>query len=207
MVKPISQTMEKTEKISTETKILAAAEEVFLKSGYDGSRMQEIADLAGINKAMLHYYFRSKDLLFERIFEQKFSQFFPKIQELTTMPISFTEKVCIYVELHINLLRQNPYLPLFIINTIHKNNNFVKKMPLLLFSEFAKSYYTDLAANKVKELNPLQFLMSVMSMCVFPFLSKPILCSSINISDQDFDTLMNNRPEEIKCYVRAILMP
>ena len=184
MVKPISQTMEKTEKISTEVKILAAAEEVFLKSGYDGSRMQEIADLAGINKAMLHYYFRSKDLLFERIFEQKFSQFFPKIQELTTMPISFTEKVCIY-----------------------KNNDFVKKMPLLLMSEFAKSYYNDLAANKVKELNPIQFLMSVMSMCVFPFLSKPILCSLVNISNQDFDILMNNRPEEIKRYVRAILTP
>lgn len=169
--------------------------------------MQEIADLAGINKAMLHYYFRSKDLLFERIFEQKFLQFFPKIQELIAMPISFTEKVCIYVELHINILRQNPYLPLFIINTIHKNNDFVKKMPLLLMSEFAKSYYTDLAAHKVKELNPLQFLMSVMSMCVFPFLSKPILCSSINISNQDFDTLMNNRPEEIKHYVRTILTP
>ena len=127
MVKPISQTMEKTEKISTETKILAAAEEVFLKSGYDGSRMQEIADLAGINKAMLHYYFRSKDLLFERIFEQKFSQFFPKIQELTTMPISFTEKVCIYVELHINLLRQNPYLPLFIIQYHTQKQQFCKK--------------------------------------------------------------------------------
>ena len=73
--------------------------------------------------------------------------------------------------------------------------------------EFAKSYYNDLAANKVKELNPIQFLMSVMSMCVFPFLSKPILCSLVNISNQDFDILMNNRPEEIKRYVRAILTP
>ncbi|MBK8473243.1 MAG: helix-turn-helix transcriptional regulator [Sphingobacteriales bacterium] len=67
-----------TDKLSTEAKILAAAEQVFLRSGYDGSRMQEIADLAGINKAMLHYYFRSKDLLFERIFEQKFISFFLK---------------------------------------------------------------------------------------------------------------------------------
>jgi len=173
--------MPKEKNTSTESSILDAAKRIFQNKGMDGARMQEIADLAGINKAMLHYYFRSKDLLFERIFEQKFSQFFPKIQELMAMPISFTEKVCIYVELHINLLRQNPYLPLFVINTVHKNNDFVKKMPLLLMSEFAKSYYNDLAANKVKELNPIQFLMSVMSMCVFPFLSKPILCSLVNI--------------------------
>ena len=57
----------------TEEKILEAAEQVFMKQGYDGSRMQAIADLAGINKAMLHYYFRSKDLLFERIFKEKFN--------------------------------------------------------------------------------------------------------------------------------------
>lgn len=196
-----------TIKISTEEKILAAAEQVFLQSGYDGSRMQEIADIAGINKAMLHYYFRSKDLLFEYIAEQKFALFFPKLQELLSSSSSFTDKVCTYVELHINLLRENPYLPLFVINTVNKNNAFIKKMPTFVASEFVKNYYEDLAANKVKQLNPLQFLVSVMSMCVFPFLAKPIFMSAITHTNLDFDALMAARTEEVKSYVRAILMP
>ena len=194
-------------KISTEEKILAAAEQVFLKSGYDGSRMQEIADLAGINKAMLHYYFRSKDLLFEHIAEQKFALFFPKLQELLGSPVSFTDKVCTYVELHINLLRENPYLPLFVVNTVNINSDFIKKMPTLVVSEFIKSYYEDLAANKVKEVNPLQFLVSVISMCVFPFLAKPIFMIAATHTNLDFDALMTARTEEVKSYVKAILMP
>lgn len=194
-----------TDKLSTEAKILAAAEQVFLRSGYDGSRMQEIADLAGINKAMLHYYFRSKDLLFERIFEQKFISFFPQIQELSSSPLSFTDKICQYSTMHINLLRQNPYLPLFIINTVHKNRDFAQRLPITIATEFVQSYYDDLAADKVRSLNPIQFLVSVMSMCIFPFLSKPILQHMAALSDLDFDAFMEQRSQEIQTYIRSIL--
>lgn len=161
--------MDNSEKISTENKILAAAEQVFLRSGYESSRMQEIADIACINKAMLHYYFRSKDALFERIFENKFTLFFPKIQEQIADAPSFVEKICVYVELHIELLRENPYLPLFIINTIHKNPDFVKKLPVNIIKQFEQSYYADLADKKIRDIEPLQFFMSIISMCVFPF--------------------------------------
>ena len=82
-------------------------------------------------------------------------------------------------------------------------------MPTLVVSEFVKSYYEDLATHKVKAVNPLQFLVSVMSMCVFPFLAKPIFMSAINYTNTnlDFDTLMAARAEEVKSYVRAILLP
>jgi AcrR family transcriptional regulator len=193
--------------VTTETKILAAAEQIFMKAGYDGARMQEIADLAGINKAMLHYYFRSKDALFERIFEKKFADFFPKVKELVSAPISFTEKVCLYVELHINLLRENPYLPIFILNTVHKNENFVQKMPTILIPALLSAYFEDLEAKKVRELNPVQFFMSVMSMCVFPFAGKPIFQQLGTISEEGYDDLMQQRIAEVQLYVRAILKP
>lgn len=199
--------MENAEKISTEDKILAAAEQVFLRSGYDGSRMQEIADLAGINKALLHYYFRSKDALFERIFEEKFAQFFPKLQEELSQTTFFVEKVCLYADLHINLLIKNPYLPHFIINSVQKNPNFAKKIPTEVLMRVLPSYYTDLQEQRVRELNPIQFMMSVMSMCVFPFLSKPLLCRAINLSDKDFELLMQARIAEVKTYIRILLAP
>lgn len=196
-----------TEKTSTEQKILRAAEQVFMRAGYDGSRMQEIADIAGINKAMLHYYFRSKDLLFERIFEEKFSLFFPKVQEMVNNTVSFKEKVCKYAELHIKLLSENPYLPLFIINTVHKNNSFLQKLPVEIIVRFVESYYLDLSAEKVREINPMQFLMSVMGMCVFPFLAKPIFCKAAQLSDKDFELLMQNRIQEVQSYITIILEP
>ena len=71
-----------TEKTSTEQKILRAAEQVFMRAGYDGSRMQEIADEAGINKAMLHYCFKNKQLLFEAVFMNAFSQLAPQVNEI-----------------------------------------------------------------------------------------------------------------------------
>ncbi|MBL7785800.1 MAG: TetR/AcrR family transcriptional regulator [Chitinophagales bacterium] len=199
--------MENNEKISTESKILAAAEQVFLRSGYDGSRMQEIADLAGINKALLHYYFRSKDALFEKIFEDKFSQFFPRLQEELNHATSFAEKVCLYAELHIGLLIKNPYLPHFVINTLQKNPDFAQKIPTEVLMQVLQTYYTDLEAQKVRELNPVQFMMSVMSMCVFPFLSKPLFCKAINLSDKDFELLMQARIEEVKRYIKVLLEP
>lgn len=199
--------MGNNEKISTESKILAAAEQVFLRSGYDGSRMQEIADLAGINKALLHYYFRSKDALFEKIFEEKFSQFFPRLQEELKQTTSFADKVCLYAELHIGLLIKNPYLPHFVINTLQKNPDFAQKIPNEVLMQVLQSYYSDLAVQKVRELNPVQFMMSVMSMCVFPFLSKPLFCRAINLSDKDFEGLMEARIAEVKSYIRVLLSP
>ena len=65
----------------TEQLILEAAKKVFFNKGFDGARMQEIADVAGINKALLHYYFRSKDKLFEAIFFDAFQQFIPRVVE------------------------------------------------------------------------------------------------------------------------------
>ena len=93
-----------TEIESTEDKIFAAAEKIFLRDGYAGSRMQDIADLAGINKALLHYYFRSKDKLFERIFDKKAGVMFPAMEELFEIEMPFTDLLCIYVEKYMELL-------------------------------------------------------------------------------------------------------
>jgi AcrR family transcriptional regulator len=76
--------------LTTEQKILEAARKIFLAKGLDGARMQDIADEAGINKAMLHYYFRSKDKLFEKIFAEVAGHFLPKI-----MAIFESKKVCL----------------------------------------------------------------------------------------------------------------
>jgi len=198
-----------TEELSTEEKILKAAEEVFMRDGYDGSRMQDIADVAGINKALLHYYFRSKDRLFEKVFDAKIQGFFPKVDEVFNQDILFIDKIYFFIEGYMELLRKNPYLPLFVLNTVNSKDKseFIKKLPIELSRKVAESYQIDLKKGTVRALNPAQFIMSLMGMCIFPFLAKPILLDMFKADNATFDALMKDRIQELKMYVKLILQP
>ncbi len=189
----------------TEAKILAAAEKVFMKKGYDGARMQEIADLAEINKAMLHYYFRSKTKLFEKIFEQKFKGFFPSVEGLVQTKQSFREKIAVFVEQYIRFLIKNPYLPNFILNTISKNPDFVHQLPHHLPKKMMMSYMEDAGAGKCRMMPPGQLFMTILGICVFPFLGKPLFAKMMDLSDDDFKELMEMRIEEAKMQVDLLL--
>jgi TetR/AcrR family transcriptional regulator len=201
--------MENPEKINSEEKILRAAEEVFLRDGYSGSRMQDIADLAGINKALLHYYFRSKDKLFDKIFEKKAALIFPQMEELLHQNLPITELMCIFVERYFEILLENPYMPLFIISTINKadNQSIIEKLPFELNKKLMMILQNEIEMGKVKNVNPLHFIVSVFSMCAFPFMAKPMIMKMTNVSDEQFKQLMQNRIIEVQNYVKMILEP
>lgn len=194
--------------LTTEEKILQAAEQVFIEVGFDGARMQAIADKAEINKAMLHYYFRSKDTLFEKVFVDKIQHFFPKIGEELKNESSFLGKVELFIEHYITFLQQYPFLPLFVISTINKadKKQFIHKLPMpFLIDFFAESFQNDMAAGKIKAVNPVQFAMSVMGMCIFPFLTRPVFLEKAKIDESTFNMVMQQRIIEVKQYIRAIL--
>ncbi|WP_435354597.1 TetR/AcrR family transcriptional regulator [Emticicia sp. SJ17W-69] len=195
--------------ISTEEKILEAAEKIFLQDGYSGSRMQDIADLAGINKALLHYYFRSKDKLFEYIFDKKASIMFPSMEELFDKNMDFIEILDLFIEKYIDLLIKNPFLPLFVITTVNKPNSqdFIKKLPIGLQKKLVEAFMKDVSEGKIKPLNPLHFIISVISMCAFPFMAKPVIMQIANASEEDFKTIMQSRVTEIQGYVQVLLKP
>lgn len=198
-----------SEELSTEEKILKAAMEVFLRDGYDGSRMQDIADVAGINKALLHYYFRSKDKLFEKVFDFKIQSFFPQVDAAFDQEGPFIDKITFFIEAYIHFLRKNPFLPLFVLNTVNNKDkaDFIKKIPIGIAHKIVPRYYADLKEGKVRPLDPVQFIMTVMGMCVFPFLAKPIFVSMLKIEDHNFDMIMEARINELKTYVKLILTP
>ena len=112
----------------TEQRILEAARNIFIHKGYYGARMQEIADEAGINKALLHYYFRSKDRLFETIFQQSFSKFVPVIGGILAGSDPWQKKIGAFVENYLQLLYSNPYLPQFILNEINRDPEGIRRL-------------------------------------------------------------------------------
>jgi len=170
--------MNDIKKDNTEEKILNAAQTVFTRKGMDGARMQEIADEAGINKALLHYYFRSKQKLFESIFSVVFSKAFPNIQQFLTSDIPVEEKMGRFIEKYIDLLLKNPYLPSFILKEINRDSEFLAKVikkqganPGDIFKVFEK----EMDAGTIKRMDPRELMINVISLSVFPFAAKPLM--------------------------------
>jgi TetR/AcrR family transcriptional regulator len=166
----------------TELKILEAAKFEFIEKGFDGARMQKIAERAGINKALLHYYFRSKENLFKGIFREAFGEFIPKIMATFQSNLPFEEKLRGAINSYIDLFIKNPHLPVFVINEMHRNPTLI---PEIILSEGAKPEYLMLAIGeelkkmKVKHITPVHLIVNILSMCIFPFAAAPILTGVI----------------------------
>jgi TetR/AcrR family transcriptional regulator len=120
--------MTKTKDKNTEEQILDAAKNVFQSKGMDGSRMQEIADKAGINKAMLHYYYRSKYLLFEAVFKNAFSLLAPQLNTILNDDSSLEDKIKNFTTDYTTFMMKHPYLPNFIIQELNRNEDFILKL-------------------------------------------------------------------------------
>ena len=111
----------------TERKIMEAAAKVFMQKGRLGASMQDIADEAGINRTLLHYYFRNKEKLFDTIFEKLFSKIFPAMVQALASDLPFLEKIEIFAETYANLLNENPFLPVFVFQEISINPDRIVK--------------------------------------------------------------------------------
>lgn len=192
--------------LTTEENILEAAKKVFHKKGFDGARMQEIADEAGINKSLLHYYFRSKEKLFEAIFQDAFKQFLPKIGEALISNKSLFEIITLFVNAYIEMLIKNPYLPVFVVNEINRNpdkiidiikNSGVNpiKLESIIMSEIEKG--------TIININPKHLIINILSMCVFPILTRPIITGFLFNNDT---ALVQKFIEERKSQVTSFVI-
>lgn len=204
------------EELNAEERILAAARKIFVKKGYDGARMQAIADEAGINKAMLHYYFRNKDLLYERIFVEFTGKLFPNINAvLSNESLDIFEKVEKFVETYIHFLAQNPDIPIFIIGEMSKRPEVLQKVfnekeaknEAPMVAKFAMELMQESAKGKIKAMNPFHFMISVVSMCAFPFAAKPMVQIIMKMSEEDFNLFVQERKKEIVTLLHSAMRP
>ncbi len=202
--------MEKARKLekkdlSTEQKIKDAAAIVFQKKGFAATRTRDIAEEAGLNLALINYYYRSKKNLFDIIMEEKLRTFFrtfiPFILSEDQKP---DEKIKRISKDYINLLLENPDLPLFVLNAIHTNPEHFTKM--VYGAE--QIQHSPLVA-QLKSLNPKakfeQFFLNIMALCVFPFIMKPAISHLSEILSKDFEKLMKERIELIPKWMDAMI--
>ena len=189
---------------TAEVRILEAAKKVFHKKGFDGARMQEIADEAGINKALLHYYYRSKENLFDAVFKDAFNELFKKIFTVVDSNISFEEKIRYLFSDYIGFMQKNPYIPSFILNEIHHNPSRIADLlkslptpPAEIFSKVKKS----LEDEGITSIDHRQFVINIIALSVFPVIARPLLKSILNLTEEEFNGFIETRKEELPDFI------
>ena len=202
--------MKKTKDISTEERIKAAARKVFHQKGFAGTRTRDIAEEAGINHAMLNYYFRSKEKLFEMVMMETMAQFFKGVNlMLNDESTSLDEKIDLIVSNYVDLLLKEPELPTFILNEVRPNPQaFVEQNPIkeaLTYSVLTRQYAEAVARGEITEPNLMQAILNVIGLVIFPFIAKPILTSIINIPEEQYKALMLQRKTLIPQWIKAML--
>ena len=190
---------------NTEDQILSAAKDVFQRKGMDGSRMQEIANEAGINKAMLHYYYRSKQLLFEAVFKNAFSLLAPQLNAILNDDSSIEEKIKNFTHNYITFIIKHPYLPNFIIQELNRNPEFIEKIkqnkafPNL--DKFKKQVNTEIEKGIIKPIKAEQLFINIMSLNIFPFVAKPLIKAFANVDDKMYKQLIEDRKTEVSDFI------
>ncbi len=194
---------------NTEEIILKSAITIFHKKGLAGSRMQEIADEAKINKAMLHYYFRSKQQLFEAVFKKAFMQLAPQIHQILNSDDSLFDKIENFASKYISFISDNRFLPTFVIQELNNNPEFKE----MFFSQaevpkpnkFFVQIEEEIRNNNIVDVDPKQLLIDMFSLAIFSFIASPLLQKILNENEIDYSKLLEERKKHIASFIiRAI---
>ncbi len=193
----------------TSEKILDAAVREFETKGYSGTRMQAIADRAGINKALLHYYYKSKDALFQIIIQKAFKVFIPKVISAIDEETDLFETIEKFTSSYIDNLIQHPRIPAFI--TLEINNNPERLLGLIQSSgvnveKFKQKIDTAIEKGEIIDVEPIQLIVNIISLCLFPFVAKPIITGLVlNGDEKVYEKMIEERKQEVsKFIIRAI---
>lgn len=183
---------------NTEQKILDAARKVFTRQGFAAARMDDIAQEAGINRALLHYYFRSKQKLFDVIFAENMGNFYSSFISILGSDADLETKIRNLVHAEIDMLLRNQDLPLFIISEASRNPEMmveqITHVPIRQFMvQFIQLIHSAANEGLIKPINPIHILMHIMSLCIFPFVGRPVFMHITGTSVSGFEQLMEER--------------
>ncbi len=203
----------------TEDRILDAAHAVFVRRGTAGARMQEVADEAGVNKALLHYYFRSKEGLARAVFRRAASALLPRVLETLRSERPLEEKVRRVVEIEIDVLRESPYLPGYILGELTHHPERIHE----LFESVAGGRLDRLGgevleilgrqleeaegAGRARRIPPEEFIMNLISLVIFPLAARPLLRAVFDLDAAGFDDLMERRKSALPEFFLNALRP
>jgi TetR/AcrR family transcriptional regulator len=203
----------------TEARILDAAHLVFVRSGTAGARMQEIADEAGVNKALLHYYFRSKSRLAAAVFQRVAQGLFLRVGEILGSDADIDDKVRRVIRLYLEQLSKTPYAPAYVISELNQHPDraaeFVEAVRRIrerslgpdVLDTLTKQIKQRVRAGSMRAISTPQFIANLASLCIFPFAARPMLCAILNLDDRGFHRFIEERKTGLPVFFLNALRP
>jgi AcrR family transcriptional regulator len=208
----------KTDK-DTEEKILQAARTVFLRRGTAGARMQEIAEEAGVNQALLHYYFRSKEGLSAAVFQQVARQLFPRLFQTLGSDLPLSQKIDLIVNAYIDILSQNLFIPAYVLSELHHHperaeqilasgmGSVPSEVLAPVIAKLKSQIDAAVKAGTMRPITPQEFIVNLLSLCVFPFAARPLLAVALGFDDARFAAFFKQRRKRLPEFIRMALRP
>ena len=198
----------------TEKAILTAARKVFTHKGYAAARMEDIAKEAGINRALLHYYFRSKDRMFDLVFEERIREFFSGLAGIVLGKLPLMDKIKAIVNHDIDMISAQPDLPIFIMQELTQNPERMISLaqdagmnPGMAMKSFEKQVKEAADKKLIRRTDGGQLLINVMSLAVYPFMAKPMIKAVQGLDDSQFDRMMKKRKHEVADFIINAIKP
>ncbi len=194
----------------TEEKILEAATEVFQTKGLDGARMQEIAEKASINKAMLHYYYRGKEKLFQAVFNRTIQMIVPQMVEIISSDEPLFDKIRKFTDNYISFIMEHPYIPLFIINELEKHPEIINEVINTniegeVRDKLKKQILEMAKKGEIKPINPEQLFLNMLSMSIFPIMAQTSLMAILQKDKDQYQKLLEERKKFIADFTIAAI--
>ena len=191
--------------MNTKDKILESARFLFMKHGLEGVKMQMVADEAGVNKGLLHYYYKSKAKLFTEVFSIVTNDVLKDVKSLfADESLSTDEKISKIVDAYFKLLNKNRQLPVFFISEMNRDPGLLKRLD---YSNKVKSLMESarsiMPINKPPEFTT-HFIITLISLCVFPFMARPLL-NEITENEKLTEVLLNDRKELVKTTLKNMI--
>jgi TetR/AcrR family transcriptional regulator len=206
--------MSRTKDVTLEQAILEAAESLFLEKGFSAASTTEIAAMAGCNQALVHYYFRTKGNLFAAIFERKLKLFASTFMPIGNEKIPFEEKLKRLVEAHFDMLKTNPKLPFLLFNEFTTNPKRLISMkeklgdvPKAVFHQLESELKMEIKKGTIRPMLAIDLLLSIVSLNVILFIAHPIIKALTNVSDKEFEKMVERRKRENVSVILHSLRP
>lgn len=200
--------------ISMEQNILETAEELFLDKGFAMTSTTEIARKVGCNQALVHYYFRTKEKLFETIFERLAKTMVSSILRDDDPGKPFEERLRLVIESHFDLLMKHPKLPFFFFNELTTNPkrlealaSKLKVIPSTVLQRFSSDLQAEIDRGRIRPMEPIMLLLTIVSLNITPFLVKPIFQSFTEMDDKQYKAIMIERKKENVRIIMRSLVP
>lgn len=202
----------KNEEKNTEQAILQAAEALFLKQGFAQTTTKQIAQRAGCNQALLHYYYRTKDNLFVQIFEEKVKFIATHFLDINLTAQTLEERISQMVELHFELFRKNPRLVPFLLKEVLSDPvrvapilDKIKQYMVKIFGKIDEALHEEIEKGAARPVSTLNVILTLVSLDMAPFIIAPVLQRVLDLTDEQLDEQLDKRkPEVVEILLRQI---